>query len=125
MVKHVTEIQSITSPIIKAKFAEALDNHIKTISEIIYEVANKGGVQVKFILTEHPSNFKLDEVIPEYNSCDGCTVEVHKFMQMKLSNALADLFTDQGYGYCRYDVDINGFNVKHIIISWWEGLVTE
>lgn len=122
MIKHVTEVQSIVSPILKAKIAELLDKHITSISELIDIAAKEGKVTVKMVLTEHTDNFYLNKVIPDYHTCDGYSTCIPKFIQIHLSNELFDLFRQQGYHYNSYDETINGFNVKYIEISWSAGL---
>lgn len=125
MIKHVTEIQSITSPIFKEKFEKALADHIRLITAAIDVLASKGQVCVKIALTEHSDQYRISAAVPEADSNNIVTPNIPGIMQMNISNALAKLFTDNGYSYVSDDKLINGFNVKYIRICWYDGLVTE
>ena len=124
MIKHVTEIQSITSPIFKDKFEKTLAAQISMIVGEIDAAASKGNVCVKIALTEHSDQYKL-HTATRFASYDAIANNIPMFMQMVISNKLANLFTANGYSYESNDEDVNSFNVKSIHISWVDGLLTD
>lgn len=123
MIKHVTEIQSITAPIHNEKFEKALADHIRLIADAIDVAASKGQVCVKVVLTDHTNDYKIDVAVPDIANYNVLTTTMSKYMQMRISNSLAKLFTDNGYNYVSDDEDIKGFNVKYICIYWSDGLI--
>lgn len=123
MIKHVTEIQSITAPIHNEKFEKALADNIRLIADAIDVAASKGQVCVKVALTEHTDQYRIDAAIQTIGNYNVTTTNMPSYMQMQISNKLANLFVDNGYEYVSYTEDVNGFDVRHIHIYWINGLV--